>query len=390
MRLFFSAGAGYSHIVPLFPLASAAREHGHDVVVATGPAAVEYGRANGLPTIAVGGSADEAATRQAWGKYSPAELAVMSPDEKLAYVVTMMAELGAGSRVDDMLAAVREWRPDLVISGAGEFAAVTAAAIIGLPYVVHAIGPPKPASIMAGGWRALDPIVRRFGLDRFPAHDTVPYLDIWPETLRPQGIIWDHPVRVPVRPEGILPAGGSRPTVVEGLPYAKTVYVTAGTSHNTRPGVLETMISALHDEGVNVVVTIGRDGDRGRFGARPDHVRIEHFLPQQRILPYVDAVVCHAGAGTVLGALAHGVPLVVSPLATDQFDMAAQVADAGAGVLADPGAPTRNGIRDAVRAVLTDRAYRDSAASLATRISAMPAPAAVLEHLPKFAEGSVP
>ncbi|MFJ8917414.1 glycosyltransferase [Amycolatopsis sp. NPDC102389] len=384
MRLFFSAGAGYSHIAPLLPLALAAQERGHDVVFATGESAVEHSRVHGLPTIGVDGQGDEAAARRAWSRYSPAELAEMSPDEKLTYVVTVMAETGAGSRVGEMLTSIRERRPDLVIAGAAEFAAPAAAAIAGLPYVVHGIGPPKPAAIMAGGWRALDPIVNRFGLDRFPAHDTVPYLDIWPEPLLPPGITWDHPIRPPVRPEGVLPAGGSRPDVLDGLPYDKTVYVTAGTSHNTRPGVLETMISALHGERVNVVATIGRDGDRTRFGAQPDGVRIENFLPQQRILPYVDAVVCHAGAGTVLGALAHGVPLVVSPLATDQFDMAAQVDGAGAGVLTDPGSPTRTGIRDAVRTVLDDPAYRASAASLAAWIAAMPAPASVLEQLQEY------
>ncbi|WP_409491128.1 hypothetical protein [Amycolatopsis sp. cmx-11-12] len=61
--------------------------------------------------------------------------------------------------------------------------------------------------------------------------------------------------------------------------------------------------------------------------------------------------------------------------------MAAQVDGARAGVLTDAGSPTRNGIRDAVRTVLADPAYRDSAASLATRIAAMPEPAAILDHL---------
>ncbi|GAB3744381.1 hypothetical protein GCM10027598_78860 [Amycolatopsis oliviviridis] len=65
MRLFFSAGAGYSHIAPLLPLAVAARDRGHDVVFATGPGAVEHSRASGLPTIGVDGQADEAATRRA-------------------------------------------------------------------------------------------------------------------------------------------------------------------------------------------------------------------------------------------------------------------------------------------------------------------------------------
>ena len=388
MRLFFSAGAGYSHIAPLLPLAVAARDRGHHVVFVTGPTAVEHSQAVGLPTVAVGQPPDDSAGRQAWGKYSPAELAAMSPDEKLAYVVTVMAEAGAGSRMAEMLAAVRDWRPDLVVAGTAEFASVAAAAVTGVPHVVHAIGPPKSTAIMAGGWAAVDTIVRRFGLDRLLDHDDVPYLDIWPDGLRPAGIEWDFPTRWPLRPDGIMPVPGNRPAIVEGLRYEQTAYVTAGTSHNTRPGVLETMVNALHDEGVNVIVTIGRNGDRDRFGTQPDYVRFARYVPQQQLLPHVDVVVCHAGAGTVLGSLAHGVPLVVSPLATDQFDAAAQVTAAGAGVLAGSGAPTLDGVRDAVRQVRADLSYRQSAAAIATRISAMPPPDSVLDRLQAFANRS--
>ncbi|MFL6125033.1 glycosyltransferase [Actinophytocola sp.] len=230
--------------------------------------------------------------------------------------------------------------------------------------------------------------MRRFGLDRLPGHDDVPYLDIWPDRLRGTGIEWDYPTRWPLRPENSLPVAGNRPAIVEGLPYERTVYVTAGTSHNTRPRVLETMVTALHGEGVNVVVTIGGNGDRARFGPQPDYVRIEHYVPQEQLLPHVDAVVCHAGAGTVLGALAHGVPLVISPLATDQFDMATQVADAHAGVLAGSGAPSWHGIRDAARLVRANPSYRESAAAVTAQVFAMPPPAAILDRLQAFANRS--
>lgn len=385
MRLLFSAGAGYSHIAPLLPLAKAAQDRGTEVVFVTGPNAVEHSQVVGLPTVAVGAAPDESANRQAWSKRSPDELAAMSPDERLAYVVTVMAQVGARSRLEDMLGFARGWRPDLVVAGLGEFAAVAAAAVSGVPCVVHAIGPPKSAAVMAGGWREVDTIVRPFGLDSLPDRADTPYVDLWPDQLRPRGVEWDFPTRWPVRPEGVMPVVGNRPAIVEGLPYEQTAYVTAGTSHNTRPGVLETIVAALHDEGVNVIVTIGRDGDRDRFGTQPDYVRIAHYVPQAQLLPYVDVVVCHAGAGTVLGALAHGVPLVVAPMVTDQFDAAAQVAAAHAGVIADSGAPTRDGIRDAVRAVRTDSSYRESAAAIATQIAAMPSPETVLDRLHTFA-----
>ena len=377
MRLMFSAGAGYSHIAPLLPLAVAARDHGDDVVFVTGPNAVEHAEAAGLPTIAVG----QPPNREGWGKYSPAELATMSSDERLAYVITVMAEAGAGGRLAGMLDVLRDRRPDLVVAGLAEFASVAAAAVLGVPYVVHAIGAPKSAAVMAGGWRAVDALVRPYGLDRLPSRAGVPYLDIWPDGLAPAGVEWDFPTRWPVRPEGVLPVAGERPAILADLPYEQTVYVTAGTAHNTRPGVLETMITALHDEGVNVIVTIGRNGDRERFGEQPDYVRIANYVPQEQLLPYVDAVVCHAGAGTVLGGLAHGVPLVLAPLATDQFDMADQVVAAHAGVLAGSGMPSLAGVRDGVRAVRADPSYRDSAAGIAARMAAMPSPGAVLDRL---------
>ncbi|TVT43934.1 glycosyltransferase family 1 protein [Amycolatopsis rhizosphaerae] len=374
MRLLISAGGGYSHIAPLLPLAIAAREAGHDVVFVTGPGAVGHAEAAGLPTVAVGPAPTGSFDREKYLKRT----AGLSPEQRLAYVVGVMAELGAGERIDDMLAFFRRWRPELVLAGTAEFAAVTAAAVLGVPYAVHAISPPKSAAVMAGGWRGVAEIARRHGLDRFPGHDSVPYLDIWPESLPPAGIEWDHPLRWPVRPEGILPAPGEPATGLKGLPHPKSVYVTAGTSHNTRPGLLEAMIAGVRGERVNAVVTIGRDGDRERFGPQPDSVRLEHYVPQSRILPSVDAVVCHAGAGTVLGALAHGLPLVLTPAATDQFDIADQVVRARAGVRAES---TAEGIRDALRTVLADPSYRDSAAALAREIATMPPPSAALGRL---------
>ena len=45
----------------------------------------------------------------------------------------------------------------------------------------------------------------------------------------------------------------------------------------------------------------------------------------------VDAVVTHGGAGTTLGALAFGVPLLVLPQGADQYANAERVVAAGAG-----------------------------------------------------------
>jgi UDP:flavonoid glycosyltransferase YjiC (YdhE family) len=57
------------------------------------------------------------------------------------------------------------------------------------------------------------------------------------------------------------------------------------------------------------------------------------------VLDAAAAVVCHAGVGTVYGALSAGVPLVVAPLAADQPICAMGCVLAGAAVSLAPVPP---------------------------------------------------
>ena len=377
MRLLFSAGAGYSHIAPMLPLARAARAAGDEVAFATGPEAVAHLDGTGLQAVSIGRASDPAASAERWQR-AREEMAGMTADQRLSHLIAeYLVGRGAAERLDDMVEFVRDWQPDLVVANLAERAAVMAACLVGVPYAMHAIGPPKAATTMARAWAVADGLVRQRGLPGLPARDDVPYLDFWPSELSPSDVPWEYPARWPFRPDGVLPEPGPRPAVLDGLPYDRTVYVTLGTTHNARPGVLEAMVSALRDEPVNVVVTIGRDGDRSRFGDPPDRIRIEQFVPQAQLLPAVDAVVCHGGSATVLGALAHGVPLVVSPVATDHFEVAAQVQAAEVGVAVD----SADEIRGPVQAVLADRRYREAAAGVAAHIAELPGLTAVLDRL---------
>jgi UDP:flavonoid glycosyltransferase YjiC (YdhE family) len=94
--------------------------------------------------------------------------------------------------------------------------------------------------------------------------------------------------------------------------------------------------------------------------------------------------VTHGGLGSTLGALAHGVPLVVVPLfSLDQWFNAAAVARAGAGVALDserdtrraidlPDAVTLAALRPAVEHVLADPAPRRAAQAIADEIRGLP------------------
>lgn len=384
MRLLLSAGAGYSHIAPMLPLARAAQRAGHDVRFVTGPGAGHQIEAAGLRAIELGPPLDPAMGGYL-ERYPREQLMALAPDARLAHLVRhYVVEIAAAERLDEMLALVRAWSPDLIVTTLVEQAAVMAAVATGVPYAIHAIGPPKAAAILDGGWEAAGRILAARGVERMPARDDVPYLDVWPAALRPT-TTWAYPRRWPLRPDGVGPATDDRPAVLDDLPFARTAYVTCGTSHNARPGVLEAMVDGVRDAGVNVVATIGRDGDPDRFRDAPDHVRVVPWVAQQELLPHVDVVVCHGGAGSVIGALAHGRPLVVCPLTSDHLEAAEQVAAAGAGAIGGTTGPSAEAVREAFGAVAGERRYHDAAAAIGREIATMPAVDELLGRLEAYA-----
>jgi UDP:flavonoid glycosyltransferase YjiC (YdhE family) len=88
------------------------------------------------------------------------------------------------------------------------------------------------------------------------------------------------------------------------------------------------------------------------------------------VLPRAAAIVCHGGSGTVLGALAAGVPLVAVPMFADQPHNARRIAAVGAG-LALPN-PDAGALRAAIECVLADADHRRVARQIADEIATLP------------------
>ena len=86
-----------------------------------------------------------------------------------------------------------------------------------------------------------------------------------------------------------------------------------GTVYN-EPELFRPLLDGLDGHG-SALVTVGRNVEPEALGPLPPRVRVERFVPQAHILPRSAAVVSHGGSGTTLGALAHGLPLVLVPQA---------------------------------------------------------------------------
>ncbi|MGI9052284.1 MAG: glycosyltransferase [Ilumatobacteraceae bacterium] len=89
----------------------------------------------------------------------------------------------------------------------------------------------------------------------------------------------------------------------------------------------------------------------------PSHnVTIVRSAPHGPILREASLVITHCGHGTVMKALAHGVPMVCIPMGRDQSDTAARVVHHGAGMRLSPRSCSTR-ITAAVREVLTARPF---------------------------------
>jgi len=91
-------------------------------------------------------------------------------------------------------------------------------------------------------------------------------------------------------------------------------------------------------------------------------------VPARTVLEGAVAVLCHGGAGTLLGALTCGLPLVCWPQGADQFHNARTCAATGASLTAKDAGEAAN----ALRSVLKDQAYRAAAHGLQRELEAMP------------------
>jgi UDP:flavonoid glycosyltransferase YjiC (YdhE family) len=119
---------------------------------------------------------------------------------------------------------------------------------------------------------------------------------------------------------------------------------------------------------VQATVTVGPGIDASGFRI-PDNASVHSWLDHDDVLATASLVVGHGGHSTTMRALSFGVPVIVMPANTliDQRRVGAALRDAGAGVLLRKHAGRKH-IRAAIKSVLQDSGYRQSAARLGKQI----------------------
>jgi UDP:flavonoid glycosyltransferase YjiC (YdhE family) len=115
------------------------------------------------------------------------------------------------------------------------------------------------------------------------------------------------------------------------------VYVSFGSFLSVRGDVLARVVAALRDLGVRAAVASGST-PVAELGEVPRGWLVREHLPQVRLLRAAAATVTHGGNNSVTEAFATGTPMLVLPFSTDQFAGAWAVERAGVGEVLDPNA----------------------------------------------------
>ncbi|EJL78411.1 glycosyltransferase, MGT family [Variovorax sp. CF313] len=144
------------------------------------------------------------------------------------------------------------------------------------------------------------------------------------------------------------------------------VLVTQGTLANQNPAQLigPTLQALAGAKDIQVIATTGGPLPAALGMAIPANARVLPFLPYDRLLPKVHAMVTNGGYGSVNHALSLGVPLAVAGATEEKPEIAARVAWSGAGINLGNGQPAARQIGDAVRRLLSEPTYRQRAGTL--------------------------
>lgn len=371
-RILFTSRPLSGHFEPLLPLAQAARASGHTVAFASGHPVVGRARDAGFVAFEAG-AADT--FRAEWAPRFPGFTTLVGDAQRRFFFTEIFANLELAPRAVDLESIMSTWRPDLVVHEMAELAAPLVSTLLGIPYVDVGYGSLIPRALLEDAGAAAAPHWRARGLEPDPLAGLFRYLyvDPCPAALQNPEIADVAEVQ-PMRPAAGETSTGQRSAWLDDLPDRPTVYVTLGTIWNTDLDFFRLVIEALSDR-VNLIVTVGRQNDPELLGPQPNGVVIRSYIPQHELLPWCDAMVAHGGSGTVLGALAHAVPLLVIPQGADQWTNADHIVRAGAGLRLLRDELTAGAVRELVAALLTEPSYRRAAAQVQGEIRAMPSAA---------------
>ncbi|MFJ5265749.1 glycosyltransferase [Streptomyces sp. NPDC088387] len=356
MKILFTVGGSQAAVFGVAPLAAAARNAGHQILLAADQPLMAAAQSVGLPAVCI-------------------------TPERMRYGQDAMT---ATTRIDALLELAGQWAPDLVVGGLSHVPRVLAARLK-VPYVRHIWHIAPMARRDRTAIAELQPQLERLGLTELPDPDL--FIDLCPPALRPPGAPAARSMRwVPrVSQRAVEPWMYTRP---DG---ARRVLITAGTRNlvlDTPGSSLRRVVDELTGSGAEVLIAALPEAAE-KLGDQLGDVRIG-WIPLDVVAPTLDLAIHHGGATTAMTLINAGVPQAIIPDNGYGKAVAEAVSGFGAAILVDrhrprPGTDPEEATADACRAILADDRYAQRSRILAAQSAVLPTPDEVLRDIEALA-----
>lgn len=387
-----------SHLLPLVTIATAWRDAGERVVVATGPATAAIVESFGFEHVELSlGKGSNPGVIRAEDQPKGEDDALRGFFDATRRGMVETLEYQAEARLSDFMwepvrigravqAVVAAVQPTEIIVDHLAFSARLALMAARIPHADVVVGHPSalpvddevygyppawpaafdPAPAALAGLRELCERVS----DSFTADWNAALLELAPaaapvaSAFRQHGdlVLYNYPEVLADRARSLPPhvfIGASvrdEPADAEvaewiavGEPY---VYVSFGSFLSVRSDVLARVCAAIEQTGLRAAIALG-SASRDDLGELPGSWLVREFLPQVTLLRSAAAGVSHGGNNSVTEAMSCGIPLLVLPFSTDQFAGAAAIERAGFGVALAPNEATVAELAEALQKVLS-------------------------------------
>ena len=351
MRILFAATPLIGHLFPMIPLAQRLRDRGHDVLVASGGAAVAAvdgdidavdvapGIGNVRAVVRGLGLHPVLAARSASGRADP---------RGGAHVFAVMNR----PMIAPLTRAAERFQPDLVVHEPFAAAAAIVAARLGVPAALHNIALDNGTLIRRELLRLL------CGREESGAAET---LSVAPPSIA------SVPGR-PVRYTPYAPSGAPVPPLFLAPPVRPRIILTLSTMLGDGPdAMLRSILRAAPQVDADIVI-VRPNRAIARSSHLPRNVHTVGWIALHRVLPTCTAMVNHGGAGSVLAALHAGIPQLATPAPGDRRWNSESVEHRGAGL----SVPASKITAAHLDTLITEARLTHSARAVAAEIAAMP------------------
>jgi UDP:flavonoid glycosyltransferase YjiC (YdhE family) len=379
---------------PVAPVVAALAEAGAEILVCAQLGQAELVRSLGLPFRGYSGllSYD-------WSRMTGQDTFHVDPKDDADWF-----RRRARVEVDEVVAAVSDFEPDLVLASSFVTGAGFAAELTGLPwvsYVAYAVDEESESDEMFRSWW------RQWG--EGPTAEAAWWNDLrtfvglaptgqgswnrWYRCSRQLTLLLTHPElrlsasRTPpyIRQVCVGPWDEASSNSVIPWPAGDgaRVLVSNSSAWQADADLVTASFEALADMQVRVLATLA--AEHTLLTRPPENASITGYLPHSQVLREADVVVCTAGQGTVSKALWLGVPIVMAPYDRDQPIVAAAAARLPCAInIGWPPAP--DAVRRAVTQALTSTEVRSSARRLAGLVPSVADPATVAREILELAK----